>query len=439
MSANGYYTRLAAATVVAGISGLLIATPDFGRRTAARAEEARIARLESAERACATGAAPLAAGFADLSRILAVAPLGPARPPGADPAPPFIRVLPKRGPGAADGLIEALAPGRVDVVAIEGRPAGVAGGTTQAWSVWMKPCDGIVLVYDGIDEIDESLLRRARAASVISASGDGRAAIAARIRLREGDVVGRSRGFNLALSDLAAPAVRHAAPAPGREIPAHGAGDYADSPTLARALGFDRSRARCPLDYLAPEVRTAWTQKVADWRGIRLAVGASSCARAALAAGADASGPWFTDSSHNARADRVRAIALADDPVDPGRLVFALDGVLRSLAPGMIAASQASPRRRAELAAGPVTFDPRDGRINAPFTNLRDNETYCFEDLRIGFSGPVVDGVILMRIERAGDAAPLLKMEARADAAKCLDLPEPWTFSGGETSFFRRR
>lgn len=438
MSANGYYTRLAAATFVAGSLGLLIANPDFGRRTAARVEEARAARLGAPERACAPGEAPLAVGFADIDKVLAVAPLGPARPPGAEPAAPFIRVLSKPAPNGADGVIDAIAPGRIDVVAIESRAAEIDGAPGRAWTVRLKPCDGIIVVYDGLDAVDDALLRRARSASEFVAARDGRKVLAARIRLREGDPIGRGRAFTVALVDLAAPAVRHAASSPGREIPTYPEAEFDAAPALARALVLDVSHARCPLDYLEAGARAAWSAKFADWRGVRLAVGQSRCERAAPAVGASVLGPWFTDSSHNARAEKVRAIALADDPIDPDRLVFALDGVLPSLAPDMIDGAATDERRRRELASGPVTFDPRDGRINAPFSSVRENETYCYEALRAGFAGPAVDGVFLLRIERAGEAAPLLKIEARRRTAECLDLDEPWAFSGQETSFFRR-
>jgi hypothetical protein len=439
VSANGYYSRLAAATIVAGILGLLIANPDFGRRTAARAEEARSARLDAAEPACAPGEAPLTGGFADLAQVLAVAPLGPARPPGAAPAAPFIRVLPKPATGGGRAALAALAPGKVDVVAIESREERTAGGgRAKVNTVRFRPCDGVIVVYDGLEEIDATLMRRARAAADFLEAPDGSAALAARVRLREGDVIGRGPGFTVALADLAAPAARHAAPAPGREIPAYDASAFETAPALVRALAFDESRARCPLDYLEAGVKAAWTEKFADWRGVRLAVGGSGCARASPAAIAPAMGPWYTDSSHNARVEKIRAILLADDPIAPDRLVFALDGVLRSLVAEMIDAGADAERQRRDLARGPVTFEPRDGRINAPFIGVRENETYCYEDLRAGFSGPAVNGVLLMRIERSQDQPPLLRLEARAEAAKCLDLPEPWTFSGGETSFYRR-
>jgi hypothetical protein len=57
--------------------------------------------------------------------------------------------------------------------------------------------------------------------------------------------------------------------------------------------------------------------------------------------------------------------------------------------------------------------------------------------VRAGYDGPRVEGVLLLRIDRSG-GPELMRIEARADAQDCLSLPEPWAFTGRETSFFRR-
>lgn len=430
VSASGYYTRLAAAAFVAAGLGFVISHPDLGRRTAERVVEARAERLEAEDRACAPGEAPLTGGFANIDDVLSLSPLGPARPPEAAPAAPFIRVLPKPGRGS----LQALSPGKVDVVAIERRD----GDGGPVWTVRFKPCDRIVVVYDGLDAIDAQLLRRASLASNFVATGKGRETLLSRIRLTEGDAVGRGAGFNVALVDSSAPAVRRAAPASGRDFPVGVDADGSQSPALARALEFDEERARCPLEYMQDEAKALWTVKVGDWRGMRFATGETACERAPPRVGVAAFGPWYTDSSHNARAEKVRAIALADDPINPDRLVFALDGVLPSLTASFIANDDMSDAERRALAHGALTFDPRDGRINAPFSEVRENETYCYEDVRAGFSGPSVAGVILLEIVKSDDAPALLRIEARGDALKCLDLPEPWTFTGNQTTFFRR-
>ena len=67
---------------------------------------------------------------------------------------------------------------------------------------------------------------------------------------------------------------------------------------------------------------------------------------------------------------------------------------------------------------------------------MRADKVYCYEGLRANFVGPRINGVILLSIE-SGDAAPLMRIEARSDALRCIDLPEPWDFTGAETTFYR--
>jgi hypothetical protein len=83
-----------------------------------------------------------------------------------------------------------------------------------------------------------------------------------------------------------------------------------------------------------------------------------------------------------------------------------------------------------------LTFDQGDGRINAPFDKARAGETYCYEGLSANFVGPRINAVILLAIE-PGSGAPLMRIEARGDVMRCIDLPEPWRFSGAETTFYR--
>jgi len=44
--------------------------------------------------------------------------------------------------------------------------------------------------------------------------------------------------------------------------------------------------------------------------------------------------------------------------------------------------------------------------------------------------------VILLAVE-AGGESPLMRIEARSDALRCIDLEEPWSFTGAETTFYR--
>jgi len=428
-----YYTRLAATLTAAAVLGVIIARPQAGRMAVAegaaeRAEE----RLAAAERACAPGEAPLSGGFARMEDVLSLSPLSPFAAPGELAGPPDIRISTVRDNGAPR-VTRALAPARADVVAIERRIDPGTDETRAWWTVRFKPCDKIAVVYDRLDQIDPALLRRAGGLRAFQWVEDGRLAIATRIRLREGEAVGSADGFDIALDDLSAtPAAYAARGRYGSDV--DGAAPRATS--LARA-GQTRmiEHARCPLDYLESDLRAEWAVKLGDARGKRLSQGENAC-RISLVVADAAEGVWFTDSSHNALASKVSAIALAPDAVDGGRLVFSLHGRLASLAPDMFAHETADEAARKAAARGFLTFGRGADRINAPFNAVSENETYCYEGLRANFAGPVLHGVLLLRIDRVAGSPPLMKIEAQR-AQGCAELAEPWSFSGGETTFYR--
>jgi hypothetical protein len=407
--------------------GAIIANPDAGQKTAERLAIARVEKLSDKERACAPGEAPLTAGFAPIGNVRSLTPLGALSAPGEPPPAPHLRIF------AKEGRLPALAPGRVDIVAIE-RRAGSAG---PVWTVRMKPCDGVALVYDGLETIDEVILRRAGGEAALVEIEKGRAALAVRIRLREGDVIGAAKAFNIGLIDLGAPAMIHASLTQGRAIagiPEDPIGDI--SKPLERALALDETQARCPLDYLPADVNRGWREKLGDASGFRIKKGESDCA-AAPPSPAGARGVWNTDSSHNARAAKVSAVILGADHIEEDRLVFSLHGRLTSLAPDLLGSIDLDEAARRQALKGALTAPVRDGRINPRFESVRANETYCYEDLRLGFEGPAIAGVFLLRIEQAAGAQPLMRIEAMGRAKDCISLQEPWTFGGNDTSFYR--
>ena len=56
--------------------------------------------------------------------------------------------------------------------------------------------------------------------------------------------------------------------------------------------------------------------------------------------------------------------------------------------------------------------------------------------IRTVFEGVPVKTEELDPAAQAG-GAPLMKIEARPEAFTCLDLEEPWSFTGKETTFYR--
>ncbi|HBK57194.1 MAG TPA: hypothetical protein DDZ76_13055 [Xanthomonadales bacterium] len=205
---------------------------------------------------------------------------------------------------------------------------------------------------------------------------------------------------------------------------------------MLEAISIDAARIQCPLDYLSAAIARDWSAKLGDAWGMRRAKGENACRTAIVDVPGAVQGVWFTDASHNGRTSKVSAVALAPDAVDPDRMIFALHGRVGSLAPDMVGLNPMLEEARETAARDFLTFEQGEGRINASFDKVRPGETYCYEGLRANFVGPRINAVVLLAVEPTA-GAPLMRVEARGDAMRCIDLPEPWAFSGAATVFYR--
>ncbi len=441
MVGSGYFLRLAATLVAAALLGAVIMKPEAGRRAVDKAAAFQLDAGGRADRACALGEQPLTAPFAPIEDVLSISPLGAVTAPGEPLPTPYIRINTRQGATAFDRrTTSALAPARADIVALERRIIRNADGAAvaESWTVHFKPCDKITIAYDNLDAIDPEILKRAGGlSSFIEVDGADHLARATKIRVNAGDIVGAADGFDVALQDLTATPTMMARPERYSANPYEAAVVFDVPPALLETIATDHTRARCAIDYLPRGVKEAWTPKLGDSWGMRRAKGENACRTALVDKPGAAQGAWFTDASHNALTNKVSAVALAPDAVDPERLIFALHGRLKSLSPEMIGLAPGLVEQRQAAARDFLTFDRGDGRINAPFEKVKEGETYCYERLRANFVGPKINGVVLLALSTAENGAALMKVEARADATSCLDLEEPWTFTGNETTFYR--
>ena len=213
------------------------------------------------------------------------------------------------------------------------------------------------------------------------------------------------------------------------------------APSLLAAINVDVTRARCAIDYLPKEKQADWIAKLGDAWGIRRAKGDNACRTALVDTPNAAQGAWFTDATHNAATTKVSAIALSADAIDPDRLIFALHGRLPSLTPGMIVAPKNRADAMQDAKPAPVndflSFTKGDGRINTPFADVNDDAVHCYQRLRANFIGPLMNGVVLLQRHESNNGLDLLKIEARGDVSSCIDLGDPWSFTGNETVFYR--
>lgn len=435
-----HYLRLTAALVAAAMLGGFIANPGAGKDYARQAAALRPEATPVALRACDRGATALKAPFAPIGDILSVSPLGEATAPGEQLPAPAIRLNTRKGKTAFERRrTAALAPAKADIVAIERRTLRDAegGAVRETWSVRLAVCDSVIVGYDDLDEIEPALLARAGGlASFHEIGAPDHLAAKTIIRVRQGERIGVADGFDVFLED------RNATPAPLERPERYASDAYVEGtaisapPAVLEAIASDASRLKCPLDYLPSSMAAEWKSKLGDAWGMRRAKGDNACRTALIDVPGAAQGAWFTDASHNGRTSKVSAIALAPDTIDPDRLIFALHGRVRSLNADMIGLNPMLEEAREEAARDFLTFDLGDGRINAPFDKVRAGQTYCYEGLRANFVGPRINGVILLAIE-AGDTAPLMRVEARGDVMRCIDLAEPWSFTGAETTFYR--
>lgn len=435
-----YYLRLAAALSAAGLLGLAIANPSGGKDAAARIAAIGGPDIPLGDRPCPAGAALLDTGFAPMDDILSISPLGGVTAPGEALPAPAIRLNTKKGQSLFERrMTDALAPAKAEVVALERRLFRDEGGAAarENWSVHLALCDKVRLVYDDLDAIDADLLRRAGGLNAMSEiGGPDRLAMAARVKVKKGDTIGRADGFDVLLED------RSKAPAPLDRPERYRTNSYAVAsaisapPKVLAALATDATRIQCPLDYLPAAIAGAWKEKLGDAWGMRAAKGADACRTALADIPGRAQGAWFTDASHNGRTDKVSAIALAPDAIDPERLILALHGRVKSLNAEMVELAPPLEQERESAARDFLTFERGDGRINPPFDAVKAGDVVCYQGLRANFVGPRIDAVLLLAMEAGENGPPLMKIEARAVSA-CIDLEEPWAFTGGETTFFR--
>ena len=447
MAGSGYTTRLAAVFFTAALLGAAIMQPDAGRRYLEKAS--RVAAIADggpmAARACAIGEPALAGPFAPLEDVLSVSPLGGVTAPGEPLPAPYIRINTRTG--AAEGrsafqrrATTALAPAKADIVAIERRIERDAEGraAAQSWTVHFSACENVSFYYDRLDSLDEDLIARAGGISAFAElGGPDHIALETRVRVQAGDAVGAADGFDVGLHDAGASPAALARPERYRRNPYARAAVFNATPSLVAAITPETAQARCALDYLPEDERAAWENKLGDSWGLRRAKGENACRTALIDTPGAAQGAWFTDASHNAATTRVSAIALASDAVDPDRLIFALHGRLTSLTPDLVGLAPMMEAERAAAAKDFLSFKRGDGRINAAFGDVRDGGVYCYERMRANFVGPLINGVILLKRDADGDAPGILTIEARGDVLSCIDLEEPWAFTGNETTFYR--
>jgi len=443
MYGSGYFTRLAAMVFTAAMLGVIIAKPNAGRHYVEKAAiaAASVERTPLSERLCAIGEPALSGPFAPLGDVLSVSPLGGVTAPGEVLPAPYIRINTRQGETAFDRrMTTALAPARAEIIALERHIDRDATGRAlaQTWTVHFKPCEKISLYYGRLDEIDGDILRRAGGlVQFTEFGGPDHIAVKTSIRVQEGGAIGRADGFDVGLHDLGAAPAAMARPERYRTNPfTHGA-VFDAAPELVAAITPETARARCAIDYLPKDQQAAWADKLGDAWGIRRAKGDNTCRTALIDKSGAAQGAWFTDAAHNGATSKVSAVALGPDAIDPDRLIFALHGRLASLTPDLIALAPMMDSERAKAAKDFLSFKKGDGRINVPFAQVSDGRVYCYQALRTNFVGPLMNGVILLQRQPSQGAPGNLKIEARGDVLSCIDLEEPWAFTGNETVFYR--
>jgi hypothetical protein len=434
-----HYVRLAAALAAAGLLGVAIVNPTGGKTAAARVAAISGADVPLTERPCEAGV--LGAAFAPIEDILSVSPLGGVTAPGEALPAPAIRLNTKKGRSLFERrMTAALAPAKAEVTAIERRTFRDRQGaaTRESWTVRFSVCNSVRLVYDDLDKIDAGLLARAGGVKAMSEiGGPDHLAMAARVKVKKSDILGRADGFDVLLEDKRKSAA--ALDRPERYVTnAYAVASAISAPEkVLAALSTDASRIQCPLDYLPEAIAAEWKGKLGDAWGMRAAKGENACRTALADIPGAAQGSWFTDASHNGRTDKVSAIALAPDAIDPERPILALHGRVKSINADMVALAPPLAEERAAAARDFLTFEKGDGRINPAFDEVKAGDLVCYQGLRANFVGPRINAVILLGLEPARESAPpLMKVEA-FPVDSCFDIPEPWAFTGAETTFYR--
>jgi hypothetical protein len=419
--------------------GIVIMKPDAGQRALERAASLPD-RMPRYERACAIGEPPLSDPFAPIEDVLSISPLGAVTAPGEPLPTPYIRINTKKGANAFERkTTTALAPARIEITAIERRVNRDSEGNAvaESWTVRFKPCEKVALYYDDLDSVDPSILARAGGLkSFLEIGGPDHIARETYIKVDAGDVVGKADGFDVGLQDLAAAPAATAEPERYRSHIFENAAVFDAPPSLLRAISTDHPRARCAIDYLPEELKAEWAGKLGDSWGMRRVKGDNACRAALVDVPGTAQGAWFTDASHNALTNKISAIALAPDAIDPSRMIFALHGRLASLTPDMVVLAPGLESEKEAAARDFLTFEEGDGRINPAFGKVKEGEIYCYERLRANFVGPKISGVLLLEMETADNGAALLSVEARPETASCADFKE-WSFTDNKTTFYR--
>lgn len=448
MFGSGDATRLAAGVLTAALFGAAIAWPTAGTRVVERAGAIAADTLSRAdggpmaERLCAIGEPAFSGPFANIDDVLSISPLGGVTAPGEVLPAPYIRINTRSGEKAFERRsTQALAPAKADIVAIERRilrdPYGRALG--PSWTVHFRSCEKISFYYDRLDQIDESILARVGGLRAFTEFGTpDHMAIKTIARVNTGDVIGSSDGFDVGLHDLSATPVALARPERYRTDAFARAAVFDAAPDLMAAINMDTSRARCAIDYLPRDTKDIWAEKLGDSWGIRRAKGDNACRTALVDTPGTAQGAWFTDAAHNAATTKVSAIALSPDAIDPDRLIFALHGKLASLTTNLLYPPKSmSDDANDKAPTDFLSFSKGDGRINVPFAEINDTAPYCYQRVRSNFIGPLMNGVIVLQRQENKNGQELLKIEARGDVTSCIDLEEPWSFTGNETVFYR--
>ena len=437
---GAYLTRIGATCVAAALLGVMIAKPDAGRRYAEKAAALKPEPKVMAPRACASGEAVLKSAFAPIDDVLSVSPLGGVTAPGETLPAPTIRINTKKGATVFERRrTTALAPSRGEITAIERHQSRKADGTVEKvrWTVHFAPCENVALYFDDLDDVAPGIVKAAGGLVAFEElGGPDHLAIKTSIRIREGEEIGAADGFDVGLIDFKASESNAARPERYKPAPYAHATAFDASPELLKAISMDASKARCPLDYLPREMKAEWSSKLGDAWGMRRARGEDACRTAVADIAETAQGAWFTDASHNGVTSKVSAIALAPDAVDPQRQIFALHGRLRSLTAEMVGLNPMLTEEREAAARDFLSFDSGLNGANTPFSLVKEGEIYCYDGLRANFVGPRINGVILLEANNE-EGATLMQMEARSDYVSCADLPEPWAFSGNETTFYR--
>lgn len=405
---SAYFTRLAAAITASLLMGVLIARPESGRDALARKG---LPPSVHAAKPCPVGEPPLSEGFAPVGSVAALAPVGARFVHGEPPPPPILRVI-----GRISAGVEAQAPARVDIVSIT-KVLDAAGGAAT-WSVRMMPCEGYVVSYDGLRDVDAKLLRRAGSAAAAFKNAPETLALDTRFRLRAGDRIGSGEAFTVSVHTVT----------PSRK----------GGPRAFAGVALDEARALCPVAVLPRSVRGDWTQRFGDAAGRRLPDHAESCRADVAERIAAAGGLWLTDSGHGGRTNKVAIAALSGDLSDADRLVFAFFGRVASVTPDLFAPKPKGGAAAQAAIEAPLTAIRGRERINAPFETVVEGAPYCYEKLRAGIEGPRLDAVLVLQLVRNRAGEPLLKVEAIPQVTSCEALKEPWSFTGRETSFYRR-